>query len=324
MANIQVKGHHKIINGKRVWVEEYFRNGKKLSDAELAEIKRSLQASSQMLVELGIISPDETVGGPSSTWDLESKQNKVSDVTTGLDASSLPPNMRLELENNIENFLQNQDPATDIILADILDKSIEQAHIRQAQNAEQAAAMLQQMRNPVTEDGRRARKMLQEIVAQKGYLDENITSFFDDAFAGERRAQRTIEIAQEVSPVAARTTEAARLATRKVRDLLEVPIEESYPKMRRVLEEVEQGVRQVAARCEHDPQLSRATEDNLREAKSMMRTLSDEFGMVHRSYSNGAKANEVHVESMYRTLRRLTESLESLEHSTRRVANNFT
>lgn len=202
MGQIVVRGHHKIVEGKKIWVEEYFRDGQRLSEEELVAHQKTSSLLAQSTSALATGNPeDPTLGGHekggSHKWNQENKQSKVFQVQAMLPVAEMSPEHRSAMEYHMEQFLRNSTPELDDGLVQDLDGCTQQIVKETTGNRVHAERMLKQLRDPTTQEGMSMRNKLLDVAAGRTHLDDVTKGTFEEVYRREHAARRTRELAED-------------------------------------------------------------------------------------------------------------------------------
>jgi|688.fasta_scaffold46324_8 hypothetical protein len=323
MKNVQVRGHHKTVNGEKIWVEEYFRNGVQVSDEEAAVIRQQRKALQGAGVNMALASTaDPTLGGHDSHWTPEVKHGTVAELQAGLNPAALNAHDRQMVEHHIEEFLQNADPATDDAMFEQLHGVVEEVSRRAVAGRIQAEDMLGQLGRPVTEHGRAARQLLAGVAEGQGPLDPTAVAHFEDAMHYERVARQSGEVARDILPHTSRGAATADQLARHIRNLHNGPALEEIPRIARGFEELSHEARGVISRVQNDPALARQMEGNAHNLHRVLIRSEDVLHQMRRSASNSGRVDPHAVDALMKDTRIIQQELEALGSAARRVVSD--
>lgn len=325
MAQYEVRGHHKVVNGNKIWVEEYFRNGVQVSEAEAVIIRaqrKKLKGPTTNMAALS--SSDPTLGGydATDTWTPETKQAKLMEVQSTLNPAALTLQDRQLIEYHMEEFLQNSDPTTDDAMHENLNGVIEEVQRRVGAARVQAEDMLNQLGVPHTERGREAQQLLHGVVNGQGPLDANVMSHFDDTMHYERQARNSSATAQELLPSMMRTAENAGSLMYSVNALNDYPTQEALPRLRNEFEQTAVETRTLIARVSDDPALARQFENNLYVVQGALLRSEEAIQQMYGRTVNGMPVDRYAVDQLMMDTQTIQRQLEEMGAVARTFAAN--
>jgi hypothetical protein len=314
MQPYTVRGHHRVVNDQAIWVEEYFRNGQKVSEEEATVIRAHRMALRQGSTNMALTSSsDPTLGGctTESQWAPERKQEKVAELQSTLNPMALPPYDRQMIEHHMNEFLLNADPVTDDQMYEALVGVFEHAHQQTVANQMRAESMLNQLGRPSTDYGRRAQQALQDVLHGQAPLEFSAMNNFEEAIFHERRAKQSVEAAQELLPHMGRLAGEANNLARQVNTLREHP-QEVFPRFTRSFEDTSHMARTLIARISDDPTLSKQMESSVHAVHGAIVRSEDAIRLLQSRHRSGAPTDPYAVDALMHDVQVIQREMHSM------------
>jgi hypothetical protein len=323
MGKIKVSAHQRVVNEKAIWVPIYFRDGVEISESEAAKYIDVSRYHGKSLAEIERMD-FESSDVVKYSFSEESRQQMLLERQDQINTNWIRGDDRRMLENAMEEFRQAEDADTQYSKLDELDEVITQvnqnAEIRQG-HAQAAQRLLGDMPYPKTDEGKRLRHRLENVVIGAEPFTPDMHAQFQEVVLGERNQTNVQQTLLDASPAFWNGLNSFEELQRFTYALRDYPEEEMFPRVKYALEETQTCIRNFTNYVQQDLATSREFEQYvepvMQQINALDYTMQEAESRLHSMGTVGSAYEDIE----YR-VRSLGESMEELSMRLRSRMNS--